>query len=83
MRYHIGDIVEFLGEKHIISKEGGKDELGYSYELRSLVTGYTTAWWYPSQFKYIERADDYLFELLDDMMEEIKKEMTHNGEKTC
>ena len=67
MIYHIGDIVEMDGENYIISKEGGKDELGYSYELRSLMTGNHTAWWYPFQFKYIERADDYLFSLLDDI----------------
>ena len=73
MIYHIGDIVEMLGETFIISKEGGKDELGYSYELRNLRTGNRTAWWYPSQFKYVERADDYLFSLLDDI-QKMKKD---------
>ena len=50
---------EEIGRLYVISKVSG------GYEIRDLQTGGTSAWWHDDQLKYVGKARDDIFEILD------------------
>ena len=80
MNYRVGDVVrkinsywygrmgepkEDYNKLYVISGVSG------GYEIRSLDTGGTEAWWHDDQLEYVRHEDDNIFKKLDDIYNHI------------
>lgn len=69
----LGEPRDDIGRLYVISKVSGE------YEIMDLQTGAASAWWHDDQLKYMGRARDDIFEILDKI--EKKHEERYTGKE--
>lgn len=68
-----GESRDDIGRLYVISKVSGE------YEIMDLQTGDASAWWHDDQLKYMGRARDDIFEILDKIKK--KREERYTGKE--